>query len=379
MLSDSKVPRYAQVYRALKSEIESGALAPGARLPSEATLVQTFDTSRITISRALRDLQQAGLVVRRVGSGTYVSARGSAGAITLAVLAPDAVDTDIFEPMLEGLMTAAAVRDVTFVRGAITGDAHTRADSTWQLCQQYVARKVSGVFFAPLEGLSDAYPANQRIVRAFDAARIPVVLLDRSAFPYPIRGPYDLVGIDNRRAGYVATQHLIEQGARRVAFVARPLAAATVQARRAGCREALATARLAFDPTLEPDLNPSDVTTMRLLMERAQPDAIVCANDRVAAEVLRSLLTIGVAVPDDVRLVGFDDADFVSLLPVSLTTIRQPSRQIGVAAAVAMVERLADPAKPARDIFLQTKLVVRRSSQRVGAMRAEDAVAGNGV
>lgn len=364
MRRETPVPKYAQVYEHLRRQIERGELTPGSKLPSEAALVKTTGASRITVGRALRDLQQAGLVMRRVGSGTYVRARAGVAAVTLAVLVPDAADTDIFEPMIEGLMTAPIARNVTFVRGAADGDSHARADAAWTSCQEYVARGVSGVFFAPLEGLADAHDVNQRIVRAFDAAHIPVVLLDRSAFPYPIRGPYDLVGIDNRRAGYIVTAHLIDRGARRIAFLARPLAAPTVQARRAGYREALSAGGLAVDRVLEPELEPLEAGSVRAFLDRAQPDAIVSANDRVAAELLRTLLSLGCAVPEAVRLAGFDDADFAPLLTVPLTTIHQPSRQIGVAAARAMMERLADPALPARDIFLQTRLVVRDSSGR---------------
>lgn len=362
MQRDTPVPKYAQVYERLRRQIERGELAPGAKLPSEADLVRMTGASRITVGRAIRDLQQAGLVVRRVGSGTYVRPQRAGANVTLAVLVPDAADTDIFEPMIEGLMTAPIVRDVTFVRGAMPDDPAARAEAAWALCRDYVARRVAGVFFAPIEGLPDAHQVNERIVRAFDAARIPVVLLDRSAFPYPVRGPYDLVGIDNRRAGYLVAQHLIGEGARRVAFLARPLAAPTVQARRAGYREALAASGLVPERDLEPEIDALDATAMRGLLERARPDAIVAANDRVAADALRALLALGVSVPSTVRLAGFDDADFAPLLAVPLTSVHQPSRQIGAAAARAMIERLADPTLPARDIFLQTPLVVRESS-----------------
>ena len=75
------------------------------------------------------------------------------------------------------------------------------------------------MFFAPLEGLPAGDTSNLRIVSALDEARIPVVLLDRSVYPYPKRGPYDLVGIDNRRVGFAITEHLLNAGARRVAFL----------------------------------------------------------------------------------------------------------------------------------------------------------------
>ena len=110
--------------------------------------------------------------------------------------------------------------------------------AAWARVQQYIARRVDGVFFAPLEGFPPDDTTNVRIVTALDEARIPVVLLDRSVYPYPKRGPYDLVGIDNRRVGFTITEHLLAAGARRVAFLG-PHGASTIGARRAGYREAI--------------------------------------------------------------------------------------------------------------------------------------------
>lgn len=364
-VTDQRVPKYRQVYDALRQQIESGALPPGSRLPSEARLVTTFGASRITVGRAVRDLQRAGLVARRVGSGTYVKPRpGDTALCTLGVLVPDAADTDIFEPMLEGLMTAVPARRWAFVRGALPDQPSARAEAAWAVCQDYVERQVTGVFFAPLEGLRDGDAINRRIVDAFDAADIPVVLLDRSVYPYPLRGPYDLVGIDNRRAGYLATAHLKAGGAARIAFLARPHAAPTVQARRAGYREALAADGSRPDSALELDIDPLDHEAFAAARRRTGFDAVVCANDRLAADAMRTLLAQGCAVPDEVRLVGFDDAEFARFLPVPLTTVRQPCREIGATAAAAMLERLERPELPARDIFLQSTLVVRESCGR---------------
>ena len=71
------LPKHRQVFTTLKRQIETGRWKPGDRLPSEAELVRTFDASRITVGRAVRDLQSAGLVDRRAGSGTYVASAGS--------------------------------------------------------------------------------------------------------------------------------------------------------------------------------------------------------------------------------------------------------------------------------------------------------------
>jgi GntR family transcriptional regulator, arabinose operon transcriptional repressor len=92
-----------------------------------------------------------------------------------------------------------------------------------------------------------------------------------------------------------------------------------------------------------------------------QPDAIVCANDRTAGRLMHTLIRLGFAIPRDVRMVGIDDVEFASLLPVPLTTLRQPTRQIGDAALSAMLERVSRKEMPARDILLDCELIVRES------------------
>jgi GntR family transcriptional regulator of arabinose operon len=359
--SESRNPKHRQVYAALRRDIQSGDLKRGDRLPSEAELVRKFGASRITVGRAVRDLQLAGLVERRVGSGTYVKAPHTTGGLSFGLLIPDLGETDIFEPICQGMMASPLAREHALVWGSPNGAGTSKEDRAWQLCRQYIDRRVSGVFFAPLELTAHADDVNHRVAQGLDAARIPIVLLDRTVLPYPHRGRHDLVGIDNRRAGYVITEHLLQLGSRRIAFVGRPNAAGTVDAREAGYREALYSQDVAIDRALIHRLEPSDETTVRALMESRRPDAIVCANDRTAGALMQTLLRLGYGIPRDVRLVGIDDVEYASLLSVPLTTLRQPTRQIGDAALGAMLERVRRTDLPARDILLHCDLVVRAS------------------
>jgi DNA-binding LacI/PurR family transcriptional regulator len=257
-------------------------------------------------------------------------------------------------------MASPLAREHALLWGSSTGAA-SKEDHAWELCRQYIDRKVSGVFFAPLELTPAKDEVNRRITQALDDARIPIVLLDRTAVPYPGRGHHDLVGIDNRRAGYVVTDHLLGLGARRVAFVAMQNAAATVEAREAGYREVLHARGVPFDPSLVHRIDPTDAVAVRALLDAHRPEGIVCANDWTAARLMHSILALGYAVPRDVRLVGIDDVDYASLLPVPLTTLRQPARQIGATALAAMLDRVAGADLPTRDILLHGRLVVRRS------------------
>jgi DNA-binding LacI/PurR family transcriptional regulator len=353
-------PKHRQVFAALRRDIQSGRLRVGDRLPSEAELVRLFGASRITVGRAGRDLQAAGLVERRAGSGTYVSGRRMPGALSFGLLIPDLGETEIFEPICHGMMASPLASQHALIWGSVDPGT-SREDNALRLCRQYIDRGVSGVFFAPLELSASKDDVNARIASALDAASIPVVLLDRTVEPYPARGHHDLVGIDNRRAGYVVTEHLLRQGAARAAFVALPHAAATVDAREAGFREALYQRGMPFDRGLVQRLDPSDQAEVRALMHGTACDAIVCANDRTAALLMHTLVALGIRIPEDVRLAGIDDAEYAPLLPVPLTTLRQPAHAIGDAALAAMLERLARRGLPARDILLHCELIVRRS------------------
>jgi len=369
---ERRTPRYRQVYGVLERRIRSGRWKRGDRLPSEAQLVRDFAASRITVGRAMRDLQVAGLVERHAGSGTFVRADRGPAALSFGLLIPDLGETEIFEPICRGMMASPLAKEHALLWGNAADASASKAENAWRLCRQFIDRRVAGVFFAPLEFGPARDDVNLRIVQALDEASIPVVLLDRPAAPFPRRGSHDLVGLDNRHAGFVVTEHLLGLGARRIAFAAVANAASTVDARESGYREALRSRGLEAEPSLVRRLDPDDTAEVQALLQ-GRPEALVCANDRTAARILTTLRRLGVAVPEDLRLTGIDDADYAALLPAPLTTLRQPTRQIGAAALAAMLDRVAGADLPTRDILLHGELVVRRSC---GAPAGERPVAG---
>lgn len=363
----ARVPKYQQLYESLHADIASGRLRTGDRLPSEAQLVRTFGASRITVGRALRDLQRDGLLDRRPGSGTYVRPRlkpvaSTEGGLTFGLLAPSLDRADVLDAVCRSLTAAPAASGHAILWGTTSGEGTEAEDEAWALCRQHVDRRVAGVFFAPLEHSPSKDAVNRRIARTLDEAGVPIVLLDRPVEPYGRHETHDVVGIDNRRAGFRITAHLLERGAQRIAFVAQANAAASVDARLAGYREALHVHGALVHPQLVLSIRAALASEVVAFVGRAHPDAIVCANDATAAGVMHALLESGIRVPGDVRLAGIDDVPYAALLPVPLTTMRQPAREIGVAAMAAMLDRLSRPDLPPRDIYLHSTLVVRRSS-----------------
>ena len=361
-------PKYRQIYDTLKDSIAGGQYRTGQRLPSESELVKTFSASRLTVNRALRELQLAGLIERRVGSGSYVSATNAPG-LTFGLLIPELGMTEIFEPICRGMAEAQLPDYHVLLWGKSPSDSQSLETRARELCQQWIAKKVSGVFFAPLELSSDKESINRRIAELLQQAGIPVVLIDRDLVPFPQRSRYDVVGIDNRRAAYVLTTHLIEMGCKRLVFVGKHRAAPSCVARAVGFREAVQDADLAFKPDyIRHSAEPSDHNEVRRILRDYRPDGIVCANDYTAAQLMRTLESLSVKVPSDIKMAGFDDVKYASLLPVPLTTIRQPCAELGATAVRVMVDRVNNPMLPGRDLLLDFKLVIRESS---GALRTE--------
>ena len=359
--TSSATPKYRQVYEDLLSAIKSGSFQPGHRLPSEAELGKHYDTSRITVAKAVNELQILGLVSRRAGSGTRVLAPATSTGRVFGLLIPDLGRTEIFEPICHGMMQSPLSKPHSLLWGHSMGEAAQQENEAEHLCDQYVRQRVSGVFFAPLEFTPAKDAVNNRIVAALDHAGIQIVLLDRCYAPCFLRSKYDLVGIDNRRAGFLITHHLLGHGVKRIAFVAKPLSASTVVSRIAGYREALFATGVHLERDLVRRGDPDDPDFIRKVLKECRPEAIVCANDFIAGRVMASLASRGVRVPQEMRIVGIDDVKYASLLPVPLTTQHQNCADIGAMAMATMLQRIENSNLPTRDILLQTHTVIRKS------------------
>jgi DNA-binding LacI/PurR family transcriptional regulator len=354
------MPRHRAIYEELLAEIQSGVYKPGERLPSEAVLCERFQASRITVAKAFQSLQREHLVSRRPGSGTYMEKPVQQDSLQFGLLIPDLGTTDIFEPICQGIMRSPAAKSHSLTWGSLIGSKNDPEKAALQLCQQYIAQKVAGVFFAPMEYSETRDMANRKIATMLANAGIPTVLLDRCFERYPDRSNLDLVGIDNNLAGYVLTRHLLLAGATRIVFAKRPNSASTVDARAAGYREALFALHDRDQGTVVAG-DFEDPAFVKRMLDKEKPDGIVCANDVTAARLMRTLVALGAGVPADVKMVGLDDVSYAKYLPTPLTTLRQDCIGIGEVAIEVMLERIQRPNQPAKDVRVHTDLVVRES------------------
>lgn len=357
--------KHRLILEQIEQEIHTGVFAPGDRLPSEAELSDQFKVSRFTVARALSELERRGMITRRAGSGTYVKPPDPSNRSNLfGLLIPGLGETGIFESICAEMARVANARHDSLLWGATGKRDPSEGDDQWalNLCHQYIEQKVAGVFFVPLEITPRKDQVNREIVQTLEKAGIAVVLLDRDIETFPGRAPYDWVGIDNRQAGYLVAAHLIERGCRRIQMLVRARSASTIDTRAAGCWEAMLRAGLTPDPEMVNPGEPDDLDFVKSVLDRKKPDAIICGNDWTAAHLLHSLDELGVRVPEDVMVTGFDDLRLAQLLRVPLTTIRQPCAQIGAVAMQVMRERISHPELPTRNILLDCELVVRGST-----------------
>ena len=360
--NESRKTKHRRVFEYILSDINSGKLKDGDRLPSEFELVKQFGSSRPTVARALHDLQNMGLVERKAGSGTYVNkTQKPVESWRFGLLIPGLGSTEIFEPICGQLARLAQKQHHTLIWGDF-GEKQGDPDPGLieQVCNSYIRQKVAGVFFAPLELTEDKDRINRSVIAAMKSAEIPIVLLDRDIVPFPQRSGFDLVGIDNRQAGFLVANHFIKLGCKRIDFVSRPDSAPTVMLRIAGYREALLHNGILPDPAWVHNGNPADKAFVKGIIDNGATD-IICANDLTAANLMRTLDTLGYSVPQKIRVAGFDDVRYAELLRPSLTTIHQPCTDIGTIAMQVMLERIKTPTLPSRDILVQPNLVVRKS------------------
>ena len=200
--------------------------------------------------------------------------------------------------------------------------------------------------------------------RPFIEKGVPVVFFDR----VEQNDVSTVVIIDNYKCGYRATQHLIEQGCKKIVHVTASLNRNVYSERYRGYRDALFDARIPFDESL---LIVKDLTEMagqeaakQMLKMKPPPDGAFITNDFVAAVCMRTLKEHGISIPSDIAIVGFNNDAIGKLIEPPLTTINYPGRDMGEIVARNLISHLQGISKlqHTKTIIVNSDLIVRASS-----------------
>ena len=175
------------------------------------------------------------------------------------------------------------------------------------------------------------------------------------------------VALDDSKAAYDATRHLIQQGHRKIAMVTGPMIEDCSQDRCAGFEKALNENNLENDPTLIIEGDWSGTSGHDALMRLAEvdqlPTAVFAQNDRMAIGVIQAARKLGLVVPKDISVIGVDDMPLASYFDPPLTTMQQDIVQIGKEAAKLLIETIENPDSPQRIQNISAQLVVRNSTK----------------
>jgi LacI family transcriptional regulator len=325
--------------------------------PTLADLAREAGTSRSTASRALsgRGYVSPDARDRLMAAAERLGYVPNASARTLKQRRSHVVGvivSDLGNQFYARL--AAGIEQVLRERGyhmVIVGD---NSDGSEELtaARTFLAMHAPGVIITP--GAPDA--------TAFLLRRgVPVVEVDRRMSEQPC----DAVVIDNVRGGRMAVEHLLALGHTRIAHLGVRTDFTSDAGRLEGYRQAHAAAGVQVDERLVLRVALHDETVAERitgLLARESPTAIFAANNILAMQAWRAIRSRGLALPDDVSLVGFDDVQWMEMVSPAITVVDQPTFELGRRAAALLLRRLEEPVSAPTAELLQPSLLVRAST-----------------
>lgn len=232
------------------------------------------------------------------------------------------------------------------------------------LLANFHALNVRGMILAPASEQSKAH-----LLSVIDDG-VPIVLVDRVLADVPT----DSVSVDNEGGAYEAVQYLVANGHRRIALIHDDSRIVTAKERRAGYARALKSNGLTVDDRLIA-VSASTVkhaidATIRLFSQPSRPTAVFTVDSLMTTGALLALRSMGLSIPQDVSLVGFDDFDLATFTDPQITVVAQPVAQIGSTAVRLLLERIRGESGGPRIVRFPTRLIVRGSVSRLPAPRS---------
>jgi LacI family transcriptional regulator len=276
------------------------------------------------------------------------------------------IDNPFFTDVARGVDAVASTVDHLLILCS-SGGARSREDQQLRLLEE---QRVTGVLMTPTGRRASAFHDKVR------ARGTPIVLLDRRS----TRRDQCSVAVDDVEGGQLAARHLVELGHTRVAFINGPCGITQFKDRRAGFVAALADAGLTLSvtndiemstvtPAITAAIADGEAAAKKVLLQRKPPTAIFCGNDLFALGAEHAILESGRRLPEDVALIGYDDVPFAALAFVPLTSVRQPSYELGHRGARLLLDEASGISHRHEHVTFTPELVVRESTCGTGPAR----------
>jgi LacI family transcriptional regulator len=332
--------------------------------PTIHDIARELNISASTVSRALQNNPRISLktkekVLSTVDSmgyrpNTLASNLRNKKSNTIGIVVP-LINRHFFSSVISG------VEEVAFKAGytVVIAQSNDLAKKEIAIVQSMFANRVDGLIISiAME------PTDYEHLKIFKKKNIPLVFFDRVVLEIET----DNIVVNDFMGGIHVTQHLIDQGYKRIAHMAGPQNLMTYFDRKKGYMMALIKNGITFDESLvvTNSLTASDgVEAIELLMNLTNPpDAIFCGNDTTALSSMIYLREKGLRIPEDIGIVGFSNEPFSRVVSPSISTIAQPGFLIGKKAAELILNQIEHKEKSFTKWIMPTELIVRESSSR---------------
>jgi len=298
------------------------------------------------VRRVRAAIEELGYVRNDAARQLRVGRSSTVGLVVLDVRNP------FFTDLARGAESEAARHGLSVILGNSDDDVDREAG----YLDLFEEQRVRGILISPYREVGPH-------LRRLRERGTPAVLVDRRSEDEQ----FSSVSVDDDLGGWLAANHLIETGRRRILFTGGPFDIRQIVDRQAGARRAVDEADgVTFETLPTPAASVADgrstgdAIAARLAEDR--PDAVFAANDLIAMGVLQGLARHGIRVPEEIAIIGFDDIDFASAAVVPLSSVRQPSQLMGETALRVLLAEIDDPTSAAQQIVFEPELVVRAST-----------------
>lgn len=301
------------------------------------------------VSRDLRERVEQALTETGYIPNTVARNLRTRRTDTIALLMPD-MTNPFFTALAHGVETSAREVGISL----IIANSDEREDEEQRLVQVLLQRQVDGILLIPAGAGAEAI----RRCRAHD---VPVIIVDRR----PGTPGVDVVRADAEEGAFQLGRLMAGLGHRRMAVLTGPASVPTAVDRAVGFGRALVEDAGLPAPSVVYGaftIESGHAMTMAVMEQALRPTALFAANNFIAIGVLHALEELGLGVPADVAVVGFDDLPPAMVTFPFLTVAAQPAFELGRQSVAVLLDRLADPGRPAQEVVLPTEIVVRRSS-----------------
>ena len=369
--NDDSLPKYIQFKSEIERFIAENILDVNSKLPGEHELCQHFGLSRSTIRKSLDILEEAHLIYRVQGQGTFIGSKPvpAAGTVenktgkfkkAIGVLLPN-ITNEIYPFIIQGIEQTVQSRNIC-VFSSNSGGIH---EKELRLINELRASTIDGLIIEPLySGVN--YDSDEQLLSLLKKLEIPIVLINNDIPSLKC----SKVMQDDECGGRLVTEHLLEHGHKRIAYIYNDRVN-TAYERRKGYRSALKAAGIKPDKNLEVSYNdemgivyPGYLLTKDLL---TKPElgitAIFYFNDDLALQGLTAAHSLNLHIPRDLSIVGYDDIPRSALAGIQLTTVSHPKALLGSLAASLLLEQFEQQeGEPLhRTITVRSSLVNRGS------------------